>query len=43
MRDIGFAPGSNVGYIVGQRAMVLRTEDGGKNWTQVLPDDGEAS
>jgi photosystem II stability/assembly factor-like uncharacterized protein len=43
MRDIAFAPGSDVGYIVGQRAMVLRTEDGGKNWTQVLPEDDGAS
>ena len=37
MRGIAFAPGDRVGYIVGQRAMVLRSEDGGKTWAQVLP------
>ena len=37
MRDIGFSPDRTVGYIVGQTGMVLRSEDGGTTWSQVLP------
>ena len=37
MRDIGFDPDGRVGYIVGQQGKVLRREDGGKTWSQVLP------
>jgi photosystem II stability/assembly factor-like uncharacterized protein len=37
MRTIAFAPGDRIGYIVGQRAMILRTEDAGKSWKTVLP------
>jgi photosystem II stability/assembly factor-like uncharacterized protein len=29
--------GDRVGFIVGQRGMVLRSEDGGDSWAQVLP------
>ncbi len=37
MRDVAFAPDRKTGYIVGQTGMVLRSEDGGDTWTQVLP------
>jgi photosystem II stability/assembly factor-like uncharacterized protein len=37
MRDVAFGPGGKTGWIVGQTGMVLRTEDGGDTWTQVLP------
>ncbi|MEN8184796.1 MAG: YCF48-related protein [Myxococcota bacterium] len=37
MRDIGFSPDGGTGYIVGQTGMVLRSEDGGTTWSQVLP------
>jgi len=37
MRDIRFAVNEQIGFIVGQRGMVLRSEDGGGTWTQVLP------
>jgi len=37
MRDIAFDINDRVGFIVGQRGMVLRSEDGGGTWTQVLP------
>jgi len=37
MRDITFSANDRVGFIVGQRGMVLRSEDGGGNWEQVLP------
>ncbi len=37
MRDIWFAPGGKSGYIVGERGNVLHTDDGGQNWTIVLP------
>lgn len=37
MRDIGFSPNRSTGYIVGQTGMVLRSEDGGVTWNQVLP------
>jgi photosystem II stability/assembly factor-like uncharacterized protein len=31
--SIGFAPGGQVGWIVGQEGLILRTEDSGKTWT----------
>ncbi len=37
MRDIRFADGRGVGFIVGQQGLVLRSEDDGQTWTQVLP------
>lgn len=37
MRDVGFDRSRNFGYIVGQQGMVLRSQDGGKTWAQVLP------
>jgi photosystem II stability/assembly factor-like uncharacterized protein len=37
MRDIQFDPDHRVGYIVGQRGTVLRSEDSGQNWQQMLP------
>lgn len=37
MRDIRFAPGQPLGFIVGQQGLVLRSEDGGATWTQILP------
>jgi photosystem II stability/assembly factor-like uncharacterized protein len=37
MRDIGFDPDARVGYIVGQRGTVLRSEDSGQSWKQILP------
>ena len=37
MRDIHFDPDQRVGYIVGQRGTVLRSEDSGQTWTQMLP------
>jgi photosystem II stability/assembly factor-like uncharacterized protein len=38
MRDLEFAPNDlKVGFIVGQRGMVLRTDDGGDSWHQVFP------
>jgi photosystem II stability/assembly factor-like uncharacterized protein len=37
MRDLGFARGQGVGFIVGQDGMVLRSQDAGATWTQVLP------
>ncbi len=37
MRDIGFSPGDQRGVIVGQRGMVLRTDDAGLHWERVLP------
>jgi photosystem II stability/assembly factor-like uncharacterized protein len=37
MRDLGFEHKQRVGFIVGQQGMVLRSQDGGKSWTQVLP------
>ena len=39
MRDINFDPDDRVGYIVGQRGTVLRSEDSGQTWTEVLPKD----
>jgi hypothetical protein len=48
MRDLEFAPDLKTGFIVGQRGMVLRTEDAGDTWRQVFPPteekkDGEKS
>jgi photosystem II stability/assembly factor-like uncharacterized protein len=37
MRDIAFGANDRVGFIVGQRGMVLRSLDGGGTWKQVLP------
>ena len=37
MRDVDFERGRKVGYIVGQQGMILRSENGGKSWTQKLP------
>jgi photosystem II stability/assembly factor-like uncharacterized protein len=38
MRDLRFAPDARkTGFIVGQEGMVLRTQDAGDTWTQVLP------
>jgi photosystem II stability/assembly factor-like uncharacterized protein len=42
MRDIKFEPTDRVGYVVGQNALVLRTEDGGRTWRQVLPPEGRS-
>jgi photosystem II stability/assembly factor-like uncharacterized protein len=40
MRDIQFDPDGRVGYIVGQRGKVLRSNDSGQSWRQVLPPAG---
>ena len=40
MRDIGFDTTNQSGFIVGQEGNVLRSTDGGKHWTQVLPPEG---
>jgi photosystem II stability/assembly factor-like uncharacterized protein len=38
MRDLRFAPDvRQTGFIVGQEGMVLRTQNAGDSWTQVLP------
>lgn len=37
MRDVAFEHNERVGLIVGQQGLVLRSEDGGKKWSQVLP------
>jgi photosystem II stability/assembly factor-like uncharacterized protein len=37
MRDIGFDPLRRTGLIVGQQGKILRSRDGGKSWTPVLP------
>ncbi|MBW2360346.1 MAG: hypothetical protein JRG84_05535 [Deltaproteobacteria bacterium] len=37
MRDVHFERGRKVGYIVGQQGMILRSENGGKSWRQILP------
>jgi photosystem II stability/assembly factor-like uncharacterized protein len=37
MRDLAFEHKQQVGFIVGQQGLVLRSEDGGKTWAQVLP------
>jgi hypothetical protein len=40
MRDIQFDSDGRVGYIVGQRGKVLRSDDSGQSWRQVLPPFG---
>jgi hypothetical protein len=37
MRDIAFDPQRLTGLIVGQEGKVLRSKDGGRTWTRVLP------
>lgn len=37
MRDVAFERTRNVGTIVGQQGMILRTENGGRSWAKVLP------
>ena len=39
MRDVDFDRESDVGYIVGQQGMILRSTDGGRSWAQVLPSE----
>ncbi len=41
MRDLGFEHKERVGFIVGQQGMVLRSRDGGRSWTRVLPTGGD--
>jgi photosystem II stability/assembly factor-like uncharacterized protein len=41
MRNIDFTPGLERGFIVGQRGLVLRTDDHGATWKQVLPPESE--
>ncbi len=36
-RDVSFEPLGRVGFIVGQKGTILRSEDAGSSWTQVLP------
>lgn len=43
MRDVDFDSRRAVGYIVGQAGMVLRTNDSGQTWTQVLPPEDRRS
>ncbi len=43
MRDIDFAPGGRRGVIVGQGGRILRTNDSGYEWEQVLPAPGGAA
>ena len=42
MRDIGFAPGTKTGFIVGQAGRILKSSDGGRHWEQVLPPPEES-
>ena len=37
MRDVGFDPSGRVGFIVGQTGQILRSDDAGFRWKQVLP------
>ena len=37
MRDIDFDPSGQVGFIVGQTGRILRSNDAGFQWQQVLP------
>ncbi len=37
MRDVDFGPDQRKGFIVGQGGRILRTEDAGYQWKQVLP------
>ena len=42
MRDLGFEHNRQVGFIVGQQGMVLRSRDAGGTWSRVLPKSSEA-
>ena len=42
MRDIDFDPSGEVGFIVGQTGQILRSDDAGYRWEQVLPPPDEA-
>ncbi len=37
MRDVAFDPSGQIGFIVGQTGQILRSEDAGFKWQQVLP------
>ena len=37
MRDVDFDDQRQIGMIVGQQGKVMRSKDGGKSWSQVLP------
>lgn len=37
MRDVDFDPSGQVGFIVGQTGQILRSDDAGFKWVQVLP------
>ena len=37
MRDLGFEHDRQVGFIVGQQGLVLRSKDAGRTWARVLP------
>jgi photosystem II stability/assembly factor-like uncharacterized protein len=37
MRDLDFDQARQVGFIVGQEGLVLRSVDAGRSWEQVLP------
>jgi photosystem II stability/assembly factor-like uncharacterized protein len=37
MRDVAFDPSGKRGFIVGQTGQILRSEDAGYQWDQVLP------
>ena len=37
MRDVGFDSQRLTGLIVGQQGKIMRSKDGGKTWSQVLP------
>lgn len=41
MRNIDFTPGLEHGFIVGQRGMVLRSDDRGQSWKRVLPPEAD--
>ena len=43
MRDLRFDPSGEVGTIVGQRGLVMRSDDAGSTWTKVLPKPKVAS
>jgi len=42
MRDLRFAPDSKLGLIVGQQGLILRSQDSGATWNQVLPPEKKA-
>ncbi len=41
LRDIGFDPSGQVGFIIGQTGQVLRSTDAGYEWKQVLPTEAD--